>query len=170
VCVCVCVCVICYRKISSLPPDLGPGYTVPPPCPPPLGFARRPATCHARFLPRDAMIARYMLLSCVRLSAVCPSQVGSPIETTGRIELVFGMEASLYLSHTTCKEIRVLPSGTLFQTPDLENFATEVDGRACSPHLYDNRRVVAVYYKSINCNLLTPLLRFVVALLYNLFL
>jgi len=29
---------------------------------------------------------------------------------------------------------------------------------------------VAVYYKSVNCNPLAPLLRFVVDLLYNLFL
>ena len=45
-----------------------------------------------------------------------------------------------------------------------------VDGRACWRHLYDDRRVVAVYYKSVNCNPLTPLLRFVVDLSYNLFL
>jgi len=32
------------------------------------------------------------------------------------------------------------------------------------------RRIVAVYCKSVNCNSLTPLLRFVVDLLYNLFL
>ena len=44
-----------------------------------------------------------------------------------------------------------------------------VDGRACWRHLYDSRRVVAVYYKSVSCNPLTPLLRFVVDLLYNLF-
>jgi len=36
--------------------------------------------------------------------------------------------------------------------------------------IYDNRRVVAVYYKSLDFNPLTPLLRFVVNLLYNLFL
>ena len=58
---------------------------------------------------------------------------------------------------------RVLPSETL----DLENCAAAsrsrcqrivvvVDGRACWRHLYDNRRVVAVYYKSIICNPLTP--------------
>ena len=35
-----------------------------------------------------------------------------------------------------------------------------VDGRVCRRHLYDSRRVVAVYYKSVNCNLLTPLRRF----------
>jgi len=41
----------------------------------------------------------------------------------------------------------------------------------CWRHLYDDRRVVAVYYKSINWSHLTPLLRFVfVDLLYNLFL
>jgi len=36
-----------------------------------------------------------------------------------------------------------------------------VDGRACWRRLHDNRRVVAVYYKSVNCNPLTPLPRFV---------
>jgi len=39
-----------------------------------------------------------------------------------------------------------------------------VDAEACWRHLYDNRRIVA-----IRCNPLTPLLRFVVDLLYNLF-
>ena len=66
-------------------------------------------------------------------------------------------------------KISVLPSGTLSQTLHLENFATAsrllcqqlviiVDGRAraCWRHLYDSRRVVAVYYKSINCSPLTP--------------
>ena len=36
--------------------------------------------------------------------------------------------------------------------------------------LYDNRRVVAAYYKSANCHPLAPLLRFAVDLLYSLFL
>jgi len=45
-----------------------------------------------------------------------------------------------------------------------------VDGLVCWRHLYDNRRVVAVYYKSISCNPLTPALRFVVDLLYSFFL
>ena len=40
-----------------------------------------------------------------------------------------------------------------------------VDGRVCWRHLYDSRRVVAVYYTSINCN--PPLLRFAVDLLYK---
>jgi len=37
-----------------------------------------------------------------------------------------------------------------------------VDVPACWQHLYDSRRVVTVYYKSVNCNPLTPSLRFVV--------
>jgi len=39
-----------------------------------------------------------------------------------------------------------------------------VDGRACWWFLHDNRRVVAVYYKSIICNPQTQLLRLVVVL------
>jgi len=37
-------------------------------------------------------------------------------------------------------------------------------------HMYNNRRVVAVYYKLVNCTPLTPLLWIVVDLLYSLFL
>jgi len=48
------------------------------------------------------------------------------IETTGRIELVLGTDASFHLSHT-----------------------------------------LAVYYKSVNCNPHSPVLRFVVDLLYK---
>jgi len=70
------------------------------------------------FLPRDAMLTRYLLPSSVCLS-VRPSQAG-----IGRIELVFGMEASFYIPHSTrmlqgnsgISKIRALPSGTLFQT------------------------------------------------------
>ena len=61
----------------------------------------------------------------------------------------------------------VLPSGTLSQTPDVENFAASsrsrcqqpvvVDGgRVCWRHLYDSRRVMAVDYKSISWNPLSP--------------
>jgi len=53
------------------------------------------------FIARRYAIARYMLPSCV-----CASARHKPvrIETTERIELVFGMEASC---HTVLKEIRV---------------------------------------------------------------
>jgi len=76
-------------------------------------------------------------------------------------------------------KISILASGTLSRTPDLEKFAAAsrsrcqqlvvIDSPVCRQHLYDNRRVVAVYYKSVNCSILTPLLRFVVDLLYNVF-
>jgi len=44
-----------------------------------------------------------------------------------------------------------------------------VDSKVCWWHLYENRRVVAVYYKSVNCNPLTQLLRLVVDFSYKLF-
>ena len=110
-------------------------------------------------------------------SSVCPSVFPSRycIETTGQIELVFGVRLPSTCPTLSCM---VLPFGTLSQTWDLETFATAnrsrrqqlVDGRACWRHLYDNRRVVAVYHKSANCNPLTSLLRFVLHLSYNLFL
>jgi len=80
-------------------------------------------------LPRDAMLTRYN--ADVVCLSVRPSQAGR-LETTGRIELVLAWQLlSTYL--TPCfkeirvdirPKIRVLPSGTLSQTLDLENFAT----------------------------------------------
>jgi len=88
------------------------------------------------------------------------------------------MEVFLLVPHTVM-EIRVppkkvLPSGTLSQILDLGNFVTAsplsvttlVDGLV--DYTYDGRRVVAVYYMSVNCDSLTPILRLVVDLLYNL--
>jgi len=129
------------------------------------------------------MLARHIAV------VVCPSVRHEPVlyrnDRTNRAG--FGTELpSTY--HTLCYEeiwvspkIRVLLSGTLFQTPDLENFATA--SRSSCEHnsssssstvelvddTYTTVRVAAVYYKSINCNRLTPLLRFAVDLLYNLF-
>jgi len=67
-------------------------------------------------------------------------------------------------------KIRELPSGILLQTPDFKKFRPDmsialstklvvvvVDCRACWRHLYDSRRVVAVYYKSVNCSVQIPL-------------
>ena len=107
------------------------------------------------------------------------------IETTGRIELGSGMEVSFHYP-TLCykrtwvsSEIRVLPSGTSSQTRDIENFAAASRLR-CQQNssssssstvelvddtLFDSRRIVAVYYKSVSCNPVTPLPRFVVDLL-----
>jgi len=80
------------------------------------------------------------------------------------------------------QKIRVLHSGTLSETLDLENFATFksvvlstklVDGRACGSRLRQSTRrcwTHIVYCTTVYSNRLTPLLRFVVDLLYNLFL
>jgi len=65
----------------------------------------------AQFLPRDAMLARYMLSLCVCLSvrpSVCLSVCLSVtnrycIETSGRIEVVFSMESSFRLFYTIRK-------------------------------------------------------------------
>jgi len=82
-----------------------------------------------RYLPRDAMLARYMLSSCVRLS-VRPSVTSRySIETTGRIELVLAWRLpSTYptlcydCGNSTISEIIVLPSGTLSRTADSGKF------------------------------------------------
>ena len=80
------------------------------------------------------------------------------------------------------QKIRVLHSGTLSETLDLENFATFksvvlstklVDGRACGSRLRQSTRrcwTHIVYCTTVYSNRLTPLLRFVVDLLYNFFL
>ena len=111
------------------------------------------------------------------------------IETTTRIglRLIFGTEASFDISYTVLKfvyfqKLRVLPSGTLLQTLDLENFATASRwcGRLNSStvelvdHTYEGRAprdwIHTVCYSLIDCNPLTPLLRFILDLLQNLFL
>jgi len=75
------------------------------------------------------MLARHMLSSCVRPS-VCPSQPGVLSKWLNRSICVLAQrQPSVY--PTLCftgipvsSKIRVLPSGTLFKTLDLENFAT----------------------------------------------
>jgi len=90
------------------------------------------------FLPRDAMLARYLLsLSVSVCLSVRPSVTSRYcIERNGRNPAGFGTEASSHLSYTlrydeirVSPKIRVLPSGTLSQTPDFENFATA--SRSC---------------------------------------
>jgi len=142
------------------------------------------------FLPRDATLAQYLLSLCVRPSLLCLSVASRYfIETTGRIEVGFGMEVSFHPSHTallgnvgisknwsTSLWIFVPNSGLSEKFRHGKSIALSttlvvvVDGRACWRHLYDSRRVVAVYYQSENCNPLTPFLRFAVDSLYNLFL
>jgi len=125
--------------------------------------------------------------------SICHKPVLYQNNWTNRIELVLAWCLSstnptltlCYKEIWVSPKIRVLPSGTLSQTLDLKKFrhgksialpttlvvvVVVVDGRARWRHLYDSRRVVAVYYKSVNCNPLTPLMWFFADLLYNLFL
>ena len=94
------------------------------------------ARCHndaVIFTARRYAIARYLLSSRVRLP-VCPSITSRYcIETTARIELVSGTGLSSTYPTLCCGEIRVspknrvLPSGTLSQTSDLEISPRQVD-------------------------------------------
>jgi len=85
------------------------------------------------FLPRDATRYATAVYAVVVCLSVCPSVTSRYCtETTGRIELFWGMEASFHLSHTVLQgspKIIVLPSVTLSQTPDLENIATATRSR-----------------------------------------
>jgi len=82
-----------------------------------------------RFLPHDPMLAQYMLW----LLSVCVCMCVTSWCSTKMVWADFGMEASFDASTypTLCyneirvaAKIRVLPSETLSQTLDLENFAT----------------------------------------------
>jgi len=88
------------------------------------------------------MPAQYILLSCVRL-AVCPSHHPNTVskhrnDWTNEAGFWHGPQAFFHflLSTLYYKEIwlspkiRVLPSGTLCQTLDLENSPQQVDNRA----------------------------------------
>jgi len=120
------------------------------------------------------MPERYLLSSCVCLSVTSRHC----IKSTGRIDLVFGMLASLYpscrvllgnsdLQNKGASLWNFLPNSALIKfcrsksmmlSTKLPSTVKVVD------HTYDGRRVVAVYYRSVDCNPLTPLLRFVVQL------
>ena len=82
-----------------------------------------------RLLPRDAILALYMLSSVFVCPSVCPSVRHKPVlyrnDWTNRAGF-FEIEA--YISHCVIRKCgylknRVLPSGTLSQTPDFKNFA-----------------------------------------------
>jgi len=78
------------------------------------------------FLPREAVLAPYMLSTCVRPSVTSRCC----IEKTGQIELVlarrlpFTHPTLCYKEILASPKIRVLHFKTLSQTPDLENFVT----------------------------------------------
>jgi len=129
------------------------------------------------------MLARYLLSSCVRL---CPSQAFI-VSKWLDVELVLAWKLnSFHLSHNVIKKFGYLQKLRYFPWNFIQNsglgkfshgksiasstkLVVVVDGRACWRRLYDSWLVVAVNYKSGNCNPLTPSLRFVVDLLYNLF-
>jgi len=78
------------------------------------------------FYQRDVMPAQVLAMAlCLSVSHKSEFDRNGRTNRTG-----FGMGASFHLSYTVLKEIRVyskirvLPSGTLPQTPDLENFAS----------------------------------------------
>ena len=81
------------------------------------------------FLPRDALLARYMLSSCVRLY-VHLSQAGIVWKRLDESSWFLAWRLPSTYSTLCCKEIcvspkiRILPSGTLSQTSYLENFTT----------------------------------------------
>ena len=120
------------------------------------------------FLPRDAMLARYLLSSCV-----CLSQAGTVSKRLDESSWFWHVGFLPPIPHRVIKKFGYLE---LSQTQD-SNFATA--SRSCCQQnsstvelvddTYDGRR--DVYHPSVNCNpLLTPSLRFVVDLWYNLFL
>jgi len=132
-----------------------------------------------KFLPRDAMLARYLLSLCVSVClSVCLSVCHKPVaqyclETTGRIELVLTRRLLSTYPTVCCKEIRIsLKIRNSVPNSGLRNFHFATASRLnCQQNLstiefvddtYDRRRVVAVYFTSVNCNPLTPLLRFAV--------
>ena len=82
------------------------------------------------FYQRDVMPAQVLAMA-LCLSVCLSVSHKSEFDRNGRTNRTgFGMGASFHLSYTVLKEIRVyskirvLPSGTLSQTPDLENFAS----------------------------------------------
>jgi len=112
-----------------------------------------------------------MLLSCVRLSVRLPQAgiVSKRLDESswfwhvGFLPLIQHCVISKYsyLQKLGNYPLRLCPNSGLNKFLRGKSIALStklvvVDGRACWRHLYDNRRVVAVYYKSINCNPLTP--------------
>jgi len=137
---------------------------------------------HFHVLPRDAMLARYLLSSCVRLS-VCSSQAGVVSKRLDESSWLSAWRLSS-ICPTLCSKkisvspkIRVLPSGTLSQTHDLGNFAT-ASRSCCQQNSSSSSSTVELVddtyttideswlftTKSVNCNPPTPLLRFLVDL------
>jgi len=65
-----------------------------------------------------------------------------------------------YFHLELCPELRTSKIFATASRSRCQQLVVVDDGRVCRRQQYDNRRVVAVYYKSIKCNPLSPLLRF----------
>ena len=153
----------------------------------------RPSWCHCHLLSlasvksrlvstMDAVLARYMLSSSVCLSPICHK----PVLYWNKWTNLAGFWHGSFPAIPGCVVVRkfgylqilaYVPLGRTLtqnsvkgQTLDLENFATASRSHNNTQHLYNDRRVVAVYYKSVSSNPLTLLLRCVMDLLFNLFL
>jgi len=123
------------------------------------------------------MLARYLLSSCVRLS-VRHKPVLYRNDWTNRAGiwhtgfLPSSPHFLCYKEISVSPKIRVLPSETLFHTPDLENFSTASRSR-CQQHSSSTVEFVDDTYTTVDESWLfttsrsTALLRFVVDLLYN---
>jgi len=138
----------------------------------------------AHFAARHYASAVFAIVVCLSVrQSVCRSVTSRYcIETTGRIwARVWHGD---FLSHIPLSpKIRALPSGTLSQTLDLENFATASRSR-CQRNsssstvefvddtytTIDKESWLSTTSRSTSCNPLTPILRFAVYSLYNLFL
>jgi len=147
-------------------------------------------TCISCCLPRDAMIARYLLSSCVRPS-VRSSQNGIVSKRLGGSSWYLAQSLPSVYPTLCCKEIwyfqkvKYLHVELCPKLRTLKNFATACSSR-CQQNsssssstvefvddIYatiDEARGTVVYYKSVSYNPLAPLLRFTVDLSYNLFL
>jgi len=134
-------------------------------------------------LPLDAMLARYML-SCVRPSvhsSVCPSQVGVLSKRLNESSWFLARELHptypklCYEEIWVPPKIRVLPSGTLPQTLDLQcDQRTRLQSSLWITPTTAERAsrgwMRKVHCMPVDCNPLNPLLGSFLDLLYNLFL
>ena len=120
------------------------------------------------FIARRYMLARYTLSLCVRLS-VCHKPVLYRNDWTNRAGFRHGgflppvshcvVRKCGHLQKSRTSLWDFVPNSRLRKIRHGKSIALSttlvvvvVDGRACWQHLYDSRRVVAVYYKSVNCN------------------
>jgi len=141
------------------------------------------------FLLGNSMQPWYLLSSYVCLSiclSICMSQFGIVSKRLDKPSW-FGMEAAFHVSNTVflvlsgnsdTSKIKGTSLWTLSRTLHLENFAT-ASRSYChekstvvefANHMYDSRRIVAVYCTSVSCNALTLLLWLLLNMFYNLFL